>query len=140
MKLLIINGPNLNMLGKREPEIYGKTSLEDLNKDLAAFAKKEGISLDCFQSNHDGEIVDKIQEATDGYDGLIINAGALTHYSVSVRDALACLKIPKIEVHISNIYQREDFRKTSLIAAVCDGQITGLGLKGYFLAIRYWLR
>ncbi len=136
MKILIINGPNLNLLGKREPDKYGKETLQEINSRLRSRAEKESIELETFQSNHEGEIVDKIQTAKDsGVDAIIINPAAYTHTSVAIRDALLSVNIPAIEVHLSNIYKREDFRRHSLISDVAAGQITGFGAKGYFLAL-----
>ncbi len=132
----VINGPNLNMLGKREPEIYGNISLEELNRELAEQAQELGITLDFFQSNHEGVIIDHIHDiARQNLHGLVINPGGLTHTSVVLRDALAILACPVVEVHLSNIYQREDFRRKSLIADICLGQITGFGTLGYHMAL-----
>ncbi len=136
MKILVVNGPNLNFLGIREKGIYGTQDYHGLLKLLEEKAKLEGIHLETFQSNHEGEIIDRLQQAYhDKVDALVINPGAYTHYSYAIRDALASLTIPKIEVHISNIHQREEFRHTSDTAPVCTGQIAGLGLQGYLLAI-----
>ena len=134
-KILIINGPNLNMLGTREPQVYGRQTLEDINKNIRTYA--EGMKIDCdfFQSNCEGEIVSKIQSVLEGYDGCIINAGAYTHYSYAIRDAIACVDKPFIEVHMSNIHSREEFRHNSVIAAVCKGSIIGFGEHSYLLAI-----
>jgi 3-dehydroquinate dehydratase-2 len=136
MKLLVVNGPNLNFLGIREKGIYGIQDYEYLLKLLAQKAKDLDITIDTYQSNGEGEIIDRIQKAYhDKIDGIIINPGAYTHYSYAIRDALASITAPIIEVHISNIHQREEFRHTSVTAAVCTGQIAGLGLQGYLLAI-----
>lgn len=136
MRLLVINGPNLNFLGIREKGIYGAQNYEYLLGLLEEKAQKEGFVLETFQSNCEGEIIDRIQKAYfDKVDGIIINPGAFTHYSYAIRDALASITVPKIEVHISNIHQREEFRHTSVTAAVCTGQIAGLGLQGYLLAV-----
>lgn len=135
-RILVIHGPNLNLLGRREPEIYGRTTLDEINTRLAALSAKLGLALDTFQSNHEGAIIDCIQQAAGVYDGLIINAAAFTHTSVAIRDALAMLKAPVIEVHLSNIHRREPFRHTSMMAAVVTGQILGLGAAGYALALR----
>ena len=136
MKLLVINGPNLNFLGIREPGIYGKDTYTTLVERLEQKAKAEGIELECFQSNSEGAIIDRIQQAYfEDVDGIVINPGAYAHYSIAIRDALASVEIPKIEVHISNVYQREEFRHKSVITPVCTGEILGLGLQGYFLAI-----
>ncbi len=136
MKILIINGPNLNMLGKREPDIYGVTTLEELNTRLVDYGKKLGFGVETFQSNHEGDIVTKIQEASQDCAGLIINPAAYTHTSVAVRDALLILDVPVLEVHLSNIYKREPFRHKSMISGVATGQISGLGVHGYFLALK----
>ncbi len=133
-KILLIHGPNLDLLGQREPKIYGKISLPEINKELKALAKKAKISLTAFQSNHEGEIVDLIGDSRDKFDCLIINPAAYTHTSVAIRDAIAASGLKAIEVHLSNIYAREEFRQTSLIAPVCVGQISGFGAKSYFLA------
>ncbi|ABX42892.1 type II 3-dehydroquinate dehydratase [Lachnoclostridium phytofermentans] len=136
MKILVINGPNINFLGIREKAIYGKEDYPYLLSLLEGKAKKEGIEIVTFQSNGEGEIIDRIQEAySDQTDAIIINPGAYTHYSYAIRDALASIEIPKIEVHISNVHKREEFRHVSVTAPVCTGQIVGLGLQGYLLAI-----
>ena len=135
-RILVIHGPNLNLLGRREPEIYGRTTLDEINSHLAALGAQLGLALDTFQSNHEGAIVDRIQQAAGVYDGLIINAAAFTHTSIAIRDALAMLKAPVIEVHLSNIHRREPFRHTSMTAGVVTGQILGLGAAGYALALR----
>jgi 3-dehydroquinate dehydratase II len=135
-KILVIHGPNLNMLGKREPEIYGNTTLDEINLDLDNLGKQLGIFVETFQSNHEGAIVDKIQEASATQKGLIINPAAFTHTSIAIRDALLALDIPIIEIHISNIYKREPFRHKSLISDVANAQITGLGIKGYSIALK----
>ena len=134
-KILIIHGPNINMVGEREIRIYGKESIEDINKDISAYAS--GLSLECdiYHSNHEGVIIDWLQQAPDKYAGIVINAGAFSHYSIAIRDAIAMLKIPCIEVHLSNIYAREEFRRTSILAPVCAGHIAGFGKHGYFLAL-----
>ncbi len=138
MKLLVINGPNLNFLGIREKGIYGTEDYEYLVTMLKNKAQAEGHELEVFQSNCEGAIIDKIQEAYHTkVEGIIINPGAFTHYSYAVRDALASVEIPKIEVHISNVHKREEFRHTSVTAPACTGQIVGLGLKGYVLAMDY---
>jgi len=135
IKILIINGPNLNRLGLREPEIYGENTLEDIGNVLKEERDKLGIELSFFQSNSEGSIIDAIQQATGGYDGIIINPGAYTHYSIAIRDAIAGESIPAVEVHISNIYKREEFRKNSVIAPVVLGQISGFGMYSYVLAL-----
>jgi 3-dehydroquinate dehydratase-2 len=131
IKILVIHGPNLNLLGKREPEIYGSVTIEGINEKLNAIAKKKKIILEIFQSNHEGEIVDKIGKAKDEYAALLINPAAYTHTSVAIRDAILATSIPAVEVHLSNIYAREDFRHASLIAPVAKGQISGFGADSY---------
>lgn len=136
MKLLVINGPNINFLGIREKAIYGQEDFKYLLTLLSQKAEKENITIDTFQSNCEGEIIDRIQEAYfDGTQGIVINPGAYTHYSYAIRDALASLDMPKIEVHISNVHKREEFRNISVTVPQCTGQIVGLGLQGYILAI-----
>lgn len=135
-RVLVIHGPNLNLLGSREPHIYGRRTLEEINTSLTTLGLRLGVSVDTFQSNHEGALVDRIQQAAGVYAGIIINAAAYTHTSVAIRDALAALSIPVIEVHLSNIHKREAFRNTSLTAAVVTGQIVGLGATGYQLALR----
>lgn len=135
VRLLLINGPNLNRLGKREPHIYGTDTLDDLEQQLMSFAAEYEAELTCFQSNYEGEIIEQIHVADEKYDGIILNAGAFTHYSYAIRDAIASVNIPVIEVHISNIHAREPFRHESVIAPVTMGQIVGLGFTGYRLAI-----
>ena len=135
-KILIINGPNINMLGIREPEIYGKLSLAQIETELSGVAKELNVEIEFFQSNHEGVIVDKIQAAIGKISGIIINPAAFTHTSAAIIDAISAVKIPAIEVHISNIYAREEFRHKSYIAGVCIGQIAGFGLNGYLFALR----
>jgi len=136
MKILIVNGPNLNFLGIREKDIYGSSDYSVLLDKIEKRANELGIEAEVFQSNSEGEIIDALQRAyMEEVDGIIINPAAYTHYSYAIRDALASLTVPKIEVHISNIYRREDFRHTSVTAPVCDGQISGLGFDGYLLAM-----
>lgn len=136
MKILIINGPNINFLGIREREIYGADNYDYLIQLVEEKAKKENLDIDIFQSNHEGAIIDRIQGAyTDGTKGIVINPAAYTHYSIGIRDVLSVLSIPKVEVHISNIHKREEFRHTCVTTPACDGQICGLGLKGYLLGI-----
>ena len=138
MKFLIINGPNLNLLGRREPGIYGKSSYADLCTLIEKYARDQGSTVRCFQSNHEGAIIDRIQEAySDGTEGIVINPGAYTHYSYAIRDALASVDIPKVEIHISDITSREEFRKISVTAPVCNRQIYGQGLDGYLQAIDF---
>jgi 3-dehydroquinate dehydratase-2 len=135
-KVLVVHGPNLNLLGRRQPEIYGRTTLSEINRALADLGARLGLAVETFQSNHEGEIVDRIQQAIGGYAGLIINAAAYTHTSIAIRDALAMLEVPVIEVHLSNIHKREEFRHASLLAGVVSGQIIGLGAAGYRLALQ----
>jgi 3-dehydroquinate dehydratase-2 len=134
MKILVIHGPNLNMLGRREPGIYGASTLDDINRQIRALASELGMEAEVFQSNSEGAIVGAIQEKE--YDLLIINPAAYTHTSVAIRDAIAAVGRPAVEVHISNIYRREEFRHKSFISAVATGQICGLGSEGYLLAVR----
>ena len=134
-KVLVLNGPNLNLLGTREPEIYGSTTLADIEQKMAACAAEAGIAIDFYQSNHEGNLVDKVQEANHNYDYIIFNAAAFTHYSIALRDAIAAIDVPLIEVHISNIHQREEFRHNSVIAPVAMGQICGLGIESYMAAL-----
>ena len=134
-KIIIVNGPNLNLLGDREKDKYGDVSLKQIEEDCLNYAKKNNLILSFFQSNIEGEIVDKIQESRKNSDGMIINAAGYTHTSVSIRDALAVLKKPIIELHITNIYNREDFRHKSLISAVANSVVCGLGTKGYIVAL-----
>lgn len=139
MKFLIINGPNLNLLGSREPGIYGSTGYEDLCDMLQAKAKALGAEAACFQSNHEGAIIDAIHGARGVCDAIIINPGAFTHYSYAIFDALKAVSIPTIEVHISNVHQREEFRHKSVTAPACVGQICGLGTYGYVVAMGYFM-
>lgn len=134
-KILVIHGPNLNLLGKREPDVYGNITIDEINKKLKALAKEKKVTLDVFQSNHEGEIVDKIGKAKNKYKSLLINPAAYTHTSVAIRDAILATGIPTIEVHLSNIYSREDFRHTSLVASVAKGQISGFGLDSYIYGL-----
>ncbi len=138
MKVLVVNGVNLNFLGIRNPDVYGKEGYQALVESIVKRAGELGMEAECFQSNHEGEIVDRLQRAyLEGVDGIVINPGAFTHTSVALRDALEVFSCVKIEVHISNIHQREEFRHTSLTAPVCTGQIAGLGTRGYLLALEY---
>jgi 3-dehydroquinate dehydratase-2 len=141
MKIGLLNGPNLNRLGKREPDIYGKTTLKDIENKVLSLSKtfdKEKIEIECFQSNMEGELVNKIQEWADkNFDGVIFNPGAYSHTSIALRDAVSSTKICFAEVHISNIYKREEFRRHSYTAEVCDCVISGMGDYGYLAALRY---
>ncbi|MDI6687814.1 MAG: type II 3-dehydroquinate dehydratase [Desulfobacterales bacterium] len=134
-KIMVIHGPNLNMLGKREPDIYGKETLEEINSMLKNLGEKLEIDVETFQSNYEGAIVEKIHEISEKYKGLIINPAAYTHTSIAIRDALLLLDIPVIEVHLSNIYKREPFRHKSITADVATAQISGLGVQGYIMAL-----
>lgn len=135
-KFLVINGPNLNLLGNRENNIYGDSTLEDINELLRQEATPMGVELDFLQSNHEGVIIDRIHEAKGLYDVIIMNPGAFTHYSIAIRDAVSAVKVPTIEVHLSNIHAREEFRHHSVIAPVCRGQISGFGADSYLVALR----
>ena len=135
-KIIILNGPNLNLLGEREKSQYGSFTLQDIEKNCKEFAKKNDLELTMFQSNIEGELIEKIQQSRDEQNGLIINAGGYTHSSVAIHDALKILKIPIIELHISNIYNREEFRHKSLISKVAKGVICGFGIDGYIMALK----
>lgn len=135
MKLFIINGPNLDMLGKREPEIYGSDTLESINAELSEYCGKIGVEPTFFQSNSEGALIDFIHSARGNADGIVINAGAYTHYSIAIRDAISAVELPCVEVHLSNVHKREEFRHKSMISAVCTGVICGFGKKVYKLAI-----
>jgi 3-dehydroquinate dehydratase II len=135
-KIIVIHGPNLNLLGKREPYTYGNVTFDELNNMLRKAALKAGVELEIAQSNHEGEIVDIIQKAGEKFEAIIINPGAYTHTSIAIRDAIAAVGIPVVEVHISNIYKREDFRHKSYISEVAVGVISGFGISGYMLGIR----
>ena len=136
MKLLIINGPNLNMLGVREPEEYGVVTLPEIEKELYAYSFELGIDIETFQSNIEGEIVDKIQKTLVDFDGIVINPRGYTHTSVAIRDAISAVNLPCVEVHMTNVYKREEFRHKSLIAPVCIGQISGFGKESYKLGLK----
>lgn len=137
--VLILNGPNLNLLGTREPAVYGSTTLADIEAAVQAFGKAHGVSIDCFQSNHEGALIDRIQAArVQSVDAIVINPGGFTHTSVALRDALSGVAIPFVEVHISNVHARETFRQHSYLSSVAKGVIAGLGARGYLLALR-WL-
>jgi 3-dehydroquinate dehydratase-2 len=135
MRVLVLHGPNLNLLGQREPEVYGTTTLGEIDAHLEHVARERGASLETFQSNHEGALIDRIHAARGRSDGIVINPGGLTHTSVSLRDALSAVALPVIEVHLSNVHAREDFRRRSLIAPIALGQICGLGALGYELAL-----
>ncbi len=140
MKFLIINGPNLNLLGQREPGVYGTENYESLCERLQDFAQRHDSTAACFQSNHEGAIIDAIHDAQGQYDAIIINPGAFTHYSYAILDALKSVSVPAVEVHISNVHRREEFRHKSVTAPACVGQVCGLGLYGYEAAMEYFLR
>ncbi len=139
-KILVLHGPNLNLLGTREPEIYGYTTLADINQMLCDRAAESGLAVDCFQSNHEGALVDAIQDAKGKYAFVILNAAAYTHYSIAMRDAIAAIDVPVIEVHLSNIHTREEFRHHSVIAPVVMGQICGFGVDSYMAALEVVIR
>ncbi len=139
MKFLILNGPNLNLLGQREPGVYGQESYDTLCRRLQSFAQAHGSSVECLQSNHEGALIDAIHAAQGVYDAIVINPGAFTHYSYAILDALKAVSVPAVEVHISNVHKREEFRHKSVTAPACVGQICGLGLYGYEAALQYFL-
>lgn len=134
-KILVINGPNLNLLGEREPGVYGNDTYESLCEMIMDKADEMNIKCEVFQSNHEGAIIDKLHTARLSFDGIILNAGAYTHYSYAIRDAISAIRTPVVEVHISNVFARDEFRKNSVIAPVCKGSISGFGLSSYFLAM-----
>lgn len=134
-KILVIHGPNLNMLGIREPEIYGHTTLEQINNEIIALGSQLGADIECFQSNSEGALIDKIQSAYGTKDGIIINPGAYTHYSYAIHDAIKAVALPAIEVHLSDIHSREEFRRISVIAPACCGQVAGFGKDSYLVAL-----
>ncbi len=139
LKVLILNGPNLNLLGRREPEIYGEDTFEDFFLILQGKFIDNDVELTYFQSNHEGELIDKLHETGFDYDGIVLNAGAYTHTSIAIADAIKAIKTPVVEVHISNVHQRETFRQHSYISAVAEGIIVGFGLRGYELAVQYFV-
>lgn len=138
ISILVINGPNLNMLGTREPNLYGSMTLDEISKKMTDYAQERNIVVKFFHSNTEGEIVDQIQQSIGHFDGIVINAGAYSHTSIAIRDAIAGIDVPVLEVHISNIFRREDFRHRSFIAPVCVGTIVGLGYLSYILALEYF--
>ena len=134
-KVLVIHGPNLNLVGIREPDHYGTEGISDINEEILAHAQELGLDCEIFQSNHEGAIIDKLHEARTAFDGVVLNAGAYTHYSIAIRDAIAAIRTPVVEVHLSNIHAREPFRHTSVIAPVCAGGVYGFGKNVYRLAV-----
>lgn len=139
MKFLVLNGVNLSMTGKREQGVYGKETLDEINKELAAFCKEHGHEVDFYQSEHEGDICAALHKA-GAYDGVVLNAGAFTHYSYAIRDAIACVTVPVVEVHMSNVHAREEFRKRSVLTEVCKGEVLGFGKNSYKLALEsFWL-
>lgn len=134
-KFLLMNGPNLNMLGVRDPAIYGTDTLASIEAEVVAYGAQHGVQIDCFQSNHEGALIDKLHEAHGVYDGIVYNPGAHTHYSYALHDAVECVDVPVVEIHISDISKREEFRRTSVIAPACVAQIKGKGKAGYLEAV-----
>lgn len=134
-KILLMNGPNLNMLGQRDPQFYGTDTLADIEAMVVAYGAEHGVTVDCFQSNHEGALIDRLHAAHGNYDGIVYNPGAHTHYSYALHDAVECIDVPVVEIHISDISQREEFRRTSVIAPACVGQVKGLGKEGYLRAL-----
>lgn len=136
MKILVLHGPNLNLLGTREPEVYGSMTLDDINNKVIELGKELGVEIQCLRSNHEGALVDALHDARTWANGVVFNPGAYTHTSIALRDAISAIQIPVVEVHLSNVYAREEFRHVSMISAVCKGKISGFGWRSYLLGLR----